>query len=68
MAALVRVGKILLYLCLAALTVSMVIGIGSEETGPLEKAVLAAVIAGCVVVTAKVTPVLSALENRLRDR
>jgi hypothetical protein len=52
--ALVRLAKVLVLLLLAFLTVSLVIGLGTSDTGVVEKVVLLALIAVCVFLAAKV--------------
>lgn len=44
----------MLILLLAAFAISFVIGVGSSDTGAMEKVALLALIAGCVVLAAKV--------------
>jgi hypothetical protein len=48
----VRAARVLLTLLLAVLVVSLVIAVAKPETGIIEKAVLVALIAGCVFVAA----------------
>jgi len=64
---LVRLVRILLVLLLATFTISLLIGVGSSETGALEKVVLLALVAGCVVVAAKVSA-LAAMAQEHLDR
>ena len=65
MVVLVRAARVILLLVVAALTVSLVISMGSSGTGPVEKIVLVALIAACVVLAAKLTSVATAVEKRL---
>jgi hypothetical protein len=51
----VRAARVLLTLVLAALVVSLVIALARPDTGVVEKAVLAALIAGCVFLAARVS-------------
>jgi hypothetical protein len=48
-----RLARVLLLL--AALAVSLVIGLGTSGTGAIEKIVLVALIAGCIYLAAKVS-------------
>jgi hypothetical protein len=65
MVVLVRAARVILLLVVAALTVSLVVSMGSSGTGPVEKIVLVALIAACVVLAAKLTSVATAVEKRL---
>jgi hypothetical protein len=67
MVTLIRVGRVLLILVLAVLTVQCIIGIGTAETGVLEKVVLGGLIALCVVLAARVTTVAERWQQRLRS-
>jgi hypothetical protein len=53
--ALIRLARVLVLLLLAFFSVSLVIGLGTSETGVVEKMVLLALIAGCVFLAAKVS-------------
>jgi hypothetical protein len=55
MIALVRAVRVLVLLLLAFFTVSLVIGLGTSDTGFIEKVVLLALIAVCVFLAAKVS-------------
>src|SRR4051812_36884565 len=44
----VKVVRVLLILMLAVLTISLVMALGTDNTGPIEKVVLVILIAGCV--------------------
>jgi len=68
MVVLVRAARVALILLVASLVVSLIIGIGNAGTGLFEKLVLVALVAGCVVLAAKVTSVATALEKRLGHR
>jgi len=65
MVVLVRAARVILLLVVAALTVSLVVSMGSSGTGPVEKIVLVALIAACVVLAAKLTSAATAVEKRL---
>ncbi len=62
---LVRVARVLLLLVLTLFTLSLVMGIGSPETGAVEKVVLVALIAGCILLAAQVSRLASRLQERL---
>ncbi len=62
---LIRLVRVLLILVLAMLTVSLVIAIGSRETGGVEKLVLVALIATFVFAAAWVTTFSSRLQQRI---
>jgi hypothetical protein len=66
MTTVVRATRVLLILLLATLTVSFVMGLGTSNTGWLEKAVLVLLIGGCVYAAAKVTTLSERLAERLR--
>ena len=61
---LVRLARVLLILLLAAFVISFIIGIGSPETGALEKVALLALIAGCVALAAKVSTFATRAQER----
>jgi hypothetical protein len=63
---LVRLARVLVILLLATFTISLVVGVGSSETGAVEKVVLLALIAGCVVVAAKVSTLATKAQERLQ--
>ena len=63
---LVRLARVLLVLFLALFTVSFVIGLGTPETGAIEKVVLLALIAGCVFLAAKVSTLATKAQARLQ--
>jgi hypothetical protein len=65
---LVRTARVVLILLAAVFTLSLIIGLGSPTTGLLEKPVLAALIALCIVLAAKITSAATALQDRLRHR
>jgi hypothetical protein len=62
----VRLAKVLALLLLAFFTVSLVIGLGTSETGVIEKVVLLALIAGCVFLAAKVSTFATRAQVRLQ--
>jgi hypothetical protein len=62
----VRLARVVLLLVLAVVTVSLVIGVARRETGAVEKAVLLALIAGCILLAAKITTWETRLEGRIR--
>jgi hypothetical protein len=63
---LVRVARVLVLLLLASVVVSLVIGLGTSGTGAIEKVVLLALIAGCVVLAAKVSTLATRVQVRLQ--
>ena len=63
---LVRLARVLLVVFIAFLTLSFIIGLGSPETGAVEKVVLLALIAGCVFLAAKVSTLATKAESRLQ--
>jgi len=63
---LVRMARVLLILFLAFFTVSFVIGLATPETGPIEKVVLLALIAGCVFLASKVSTLATKAQTRLQ--
>jgi hypothetical protein len=62
----VRVLRVLLILLLAFVTISLVIGLGTRETGWIEKLVLVGLIAGCVFLAAKVSSLAAMAKARLQ--
>lgn len=52
---LIRLARVLVTLALAALAISLVVGVMRPETGVLEKVVLFVLFAGCVFLAAKVS-------------
>jgi hypothetical protein len=62
----VRLARVLVLLLLTFLAVSLVIGLGTSETGVIEKALLVVLIAGCVFVAAKVSTLATKTEARLQ--
>ena len=62
----VRLARVLLILLLAFFTVSFVIGLGTPETGAVEKLVLLALIAGCFFLAAKVSTLATKAQARLQ--
>ena len=67
MAVLVRVARVVLLLVLVAVAVSLVIAMAGP-TGPVEKVVLASLLALCVVMGVGVTSAASHLQKRLVNR
>jgi len=65
---LVRLARVLLVLLLGFVTVSLVIGLGTPETGAIEKVVLLALTAGCVFLAAKVSTLATKAGTRLQRR
>jgi hypothetical protein len=65
---LVRAARVVLLLLLAFLTISLVIGLGSPVSGPVEKVALVALIAGCIFLAANLSSLTSAVERRLHNR
>ncbi|MDF2146863.1 hypothetical protein [Knoellia sp. p5-6-4] len=61
----VRVARVLLIVVLALMAISFVIGIGTSSTGLLERALLLALIGGCVYAAAKVTTISEQIVHRL---
>jgi hypothetical protein len=66
MVTLVGLGRVLLLLVLAVLVVSLVMGVGSGDTGVLEKVVLGVLIVGCIALAAKISSVADTLRIRLQ--
>jgi tryptophan-rich sensory protein len=66
MITLVRLARILVILLLATFTLTFVVGVARPETGVIEKIVLLGLVAGCVVLAAKVSPLASRAERRLQ--
>ena len=63
---LVRLARVVLVLVIAFFTVSLVVGLGTPETGAIEKVVLLALIAGCVFLAAKVSTLATRAQARLQ--
>ena len=63
---LVGLARVLILLLLAFFTISFVIGLGTSGTGVIEKAVLLALIAGCVFLAAKVSMLATRTQARLQ--
>ena len=61
-----RLARVVFLLSLVVMTVSLVIGVARPETGAVEKAVLLALIAGCVFLAAKITRWETRIEDRIR--
>lgn len=65
MVVLIRLVRVLLIMVLAVFAVSSIVGIAASETGVVEKAVLVALFAGCVLAAAQVTKLASKLQARV---
>ena len=65
MVTVVRIARVLLIIALAFMAISFVMGIGTPSTGLAEKAVLLALIGGCVYAAAKVTTLSERLVHRI---
>ena len=63
---LVRLARVLLILLLASFAMSFVIGVGSSETGAVEKVALLALFAGCVALAAKFSTFAARAHERLQ--
>jgi glycine cleavage system regulatory protein len=61
----VRVVRVLLILMLAALTISLVMALGTHNTGWIEKVALVILLAGCVYAAAKITTLSERFVHRL---
>jgi glycine cleavage system regulatory protein len=61
----VKVIRVLLILVLAVLTISLVMALGTDNIGWIEKVVLAILIAGCVYAAAKVSTLTERFVHRL---
>ena len=62
----VRLVRVVLILLLALFVISFVIGLGTPETGAVEKAALLALIAACVFLAAKVSTIADEAQARLQ--
>ena len=62
----VRLARVLLILLLATFALSSVIGVGSSETGAVEKVALLALLVGCVGLAAKVSVLAGWAQERLQ--
>ena len=65
---LIHLTRVMLILVLALVTIPAIIGIGGSATGAVEKVVLLALIAGCIVVAALVSKVATRTVERLQCR
>lgn len=61
----VKVTRVLLILMLAVLTISLVMALGTDNTGWIEKVLLVILISGCVYAAAKVTTLSERFVHRL---
>ena len=68
MITLVRVARVLVLLVIACFSVTLVIGLGTPETGVIEKVALIALIVGCVFLAAKVSELATKASTRLERR
>ena len=62
----VRLARVLVLLLLAAVAVSLVVGLATSGTGSVEKVVLLALFAGCIYLAAKVTTFAARAQAHLR--
>jgi hypothetical protein len=62
----VRLARVIVLLLLSVFTLSLVIGLGISGMGVIEKAVLLVLIAGCLLVAAKVTTFAARAQARLQ--
>jgi hypothetical protein len=65
MVMLIRLVRVLLILVLAVFALSLIVGIGTPETGAAEKMVLVTLFAGSVFAAAQVTKLASRLQQRV---
>ena len=61
-----RLARALLILLLATFAISFVIGVGSSETGAVEKVALLALIVGCVALASMVSTFAARAQERLQ--
>ena len=66
--ALVRMVRVVLIVVLALFTISLVIGIGSSESGAAEKLVMLALIAGCIVAAVQISKFATRTRGRIQRR
>jgi hypothetical protein len=64
----VRLARVFVLLLLALFSVMLVIGLAAPETGVIEKVALLALIAGCVLLAAKVSTLATRASTRLQRR
>jgi hypothetical protein len=62
----VRVARVVLLLLLALFTIMLVIGLGTPDTGIVEKVALVALIVGCVALAARISTWADAVTQRIR--
>lgn len=62
----VGLAKIVLILLLTMFAVAFVVGVARPETGVVEKVALLALVAGCVVLAAKLSSLATKSRNRLQ--
>lgn len=65
---LVRLARVLVLLVLACFSVTLVIGLGTPETGVIEKVALLALIVGCIFLAAKVSELATRASTSLERR
>ena len=68
MITIVRMTRVLLIVVLALVAISLVIGVGTPDTGILEKLVPLGLVGGCVYAAAKVTALADWAAQRLAPR
>jgi hypothetical protein len=61
----VRLARVLLIIVLASTVISLIMGLGTASTGPLEKSALLALVGACVYAAAKVTTLSEQIILRL---
>jgi len=64
---LIRLGRVLAILVLAAVAVSAVVGVATPTTGALEKAALVGAFGGCVLLAAYVSTIAERLTERVHS-
>lgn len=65
MVTVIRLLRVFLTLVLAVITLSLIIGVARPETGPVEKVVMVALVAGCFVLAAKLATWSTRAQARL---
>jgi hypothetical protein len=66
METLIRLARVPIVLLIGLFVISFVIGIGSPETGAVEKLALVALLVGCVLAAVQITKWASTLQKRAR--
>jgi hypothetical protein len=64
----VRLARVFVLVLVASFSVMLVIGVGTPETGVIEKVVLLALLAICLVLAAKVSTLATRASTRLQRR